>query len=92
MEKRVQDLVQDHDKSENEKHERFQRLEDMIRGLNMIEMLSGIEKRGENVSVMNQGNGSRGEDEKRLCPLLHVGENSIFLFSQGRRHMAGVID
>ena len=31
LEKIVQELVQDHDNSENEQHERFQRLEDIDR-------------------------------------------------------------
>jgi len=36
LERMIQDLVQDQGKNENEQHERFQRPEDMIKGLTVV--------------------------------------------------------
>ncbi|WVY96197.1 hypothetical protein V8G54_028348 [Vigna mungo] len=58
------DLIQDRDKQENQSHERFQRLEDMIRGLTVVvETLSCSATKGETASVMHVGQGSRWEEE-----------------------------
>ncbi|XP_022632756.1 uncharacterized protein LOC111240932 [Vigna radiata var. radiata] len=64
VDKTLQDLIQDRDKQENQSHERFQRLEDMIRGLaTMVETLSCSATKGETASVINVGQGSRWEEE-----------------------------
>jgi len=62
LERMIQDLVQDQGKNENEQHERFQRLEDMIKGLTVVvEKLSVKDKTCDDNSVVNEG--KTGDDE-----------------------------
>jgi len=62
LERMIQDLVQDQGNNENEQHERFQRLEDMIKGLTVVvEKLSVKDKTSDNNFVVNEG--KIGDDE-----------------------------
>ncbi|XP_014522130.1 uncharacterized protein LOC106778660 [Vigna radiata var. radiata] len=64
VDKMLQELIQDKDRQENQFHERFQRLEDMIKGLTaVVESLSCSATKGKTASVMNVGQGSRWEEE-----------------------------
>ncbi|XP_022637052.1 uncharacterized protein LOC111241703 [Vigna radiata var. radiata] len=64
VDKMLQELIQDKERQENQPHERFQRLEDMIRGLTaVVESMSCSATKGETASVMNVGHGSRWEEE-----------------------------
>jgi len=61
----VQEFVQDFDIAENENHKRFQRPEDLIRGLTVVvEKMSCRGKISNDVSVMNKGSGTRGEEDR----------------------------
>ncbi|WVZ14456.1 hypothetical protein V8G54_012022 [Vigna mungo] len=64
VDKMLQKLIQDKDRQENQSHERFQRLEDMIRDLTaVVESMSCSATKGETASVMNVGHGSHWEEE-----------------------------
>lgn len=64
LEKMVQELVQDRDRAENQCHERFQGLYDLIRGLIVVlEKMSCRRKISYDVSVMNEGSEMRGEED-----------------------------
>jgi len=78
VERMVQEMVQDRDRHENETHQRFQRLEDMIRGLTVVveKILSTEKSESDDISVTNGERSSTSSRWRKLDILVFIGEDA----------------
>jgi len=78
VERMVQEMAQDRDRQENEAHQRFQRLEDMIRGLTVVvEKISSTGKSdSDDISVTNGVHSSSLSRWRKLDTPVFIGEDA----------------
>jgi len=78
VERMVQEMAQDQDRQENEAHQRFQRLEDMIRGLTVVvEKISSTRKSdSDDISVTNGVHSSSSSRWRKLDIPVFIGEDA----------------
>jgi len=78
VERMIQEMAQDRDRQENEAHQRFQRLEDMIRGLIVVvEKISSTGKSdSDDISVTNGVHSSSSSRWRKLDIPVFIGEDA----------------